>query len=65
MLHTHTHTHTHTQTNKHTGHLMRGTVDQVGAGKEKQTALDQELHVQTHKSRPDLLAIFSLLLGRR
>jgi len=44
---------------------MRGTVDQVGAGKEKQTALDQELHVQTHKSRPDLLAIFSLLLGRR
>lgn len=44
----------------------RGTADQVRAGKEKQTALDQELHVQTQMSRPDLLLpIFSLLLGKR
>lgn len=43
----------------------KGTVDQVWAGKEKQTAMGPEPHVQTHKCRPDLLLpIFSLLLAR-
>lgn len=45
---------------------IKGAVDQVWAGKEKQTAMDKELHVQTHKCRPDLLLpIFFLLLGKR
>lgn len=49
-------------------HLMRGakgTVDQVWAGKDKQTAMGPEQHVQTHKYRPDLiLPMFFLLLAR-
>lgn len=56
-------------TNKHTGHFMRGaskTVDQMWAGKEQQTAMGPEPHVQTHKSCPDLLLpMFSLLLGKK